>query len=162
MSQDFHKQLYNMFNPFDPLEPGDSAYVDCQEVRGDSDIIMQLGNSIILSDKLTYQLYTGHRGAGKSTELKRLKNFLEEKHLYVVYFAADDDLEEEDIQHADILLACTRYLLEALKDNANANPLVDWLKDRWRSLEELASTEISFDKASVEVGISQFANLLRS
>ncbi|OYE03092.1 P-loop NTPase fold protein [Nostoc sp. 'Peltigera membranacea cyanobiont' 232] len=159
MPQDFHRQLYNMFNPFNPLEPGDLAYVDCQEVRGDGDIRMQLGNSIVLSDQLIYQLYTGHRGAGKSTELKRLKEYLEEKDFYVVYFAAGNDFEEEDIQHTDILLACTRYLIEALKDYANANPLVDWLKERWKSLEELASTEISFDQANIELGISQFAKV---
>ncbi|MFN6462280.1 MAG: P-loop NTPase fold protein [Nostoc sp. DedVER02] len=159
MAQDLHRQLYNMFNPFNPLEPGDLAYVDCQEVRGDGDIMMQLGSSIVLSDQLVYQLYTGHRGAGKSTELKRLKEYLEKKDFYVVYFAAGDDLEEEDIQHTDILLACTRYLIEALKDSANANKLVDWLKERWKSLEELASTEISFDQANIELGISQFAKV---
>ncbi|MBD2473074.1 P-loop NTPase fold protein [Nostoc sp. FACHB-145] len=159
VGQDFHRGLYNIFNPFNPLEPGDIAYVDCQDVRGDGDIRMQLGNSIVLSDQLVYRLYTGHMGAGKSTELKRFKKYLEEKNFYVVYFAAGDDLEEEDIQHTDILLTCTRYLIEAFKDSANANSLVNWLKERWQSLEELASTEISFDQANIELGISQFAKV---
>ncbi len=159
MTPNFHKQLYNTFNPLYPLEAGDEAYVDCKEVRGDGDIITQLGSSITLSeaDQFTCQLYTGHRGAGKSTELKRLKKDLEDKGLFVVYFAAGDDLEEEDIEHSDILLACTRYLLEALKDEADANPLIEWLKERWNSLAELASTEISFEKA--EFGIAQFAKV---
>ncbi|WP_027402064.1 P-loop NTPase fold protein [Aphanizomenon flos-aquae] len=159
MDQDLHKHLYNAFNPLNPLEAGDAAYVDCQEVRGADDIVIQLGRSIVLSDQLTYQLYTGHRGAGKSTELKRLKKYLEEQRLRVIYFAAGDALEEEDIEHTDILLACTRYLLEDLKDSANANPLINWLKDRWKSLQELASTEISFEQTSVEAGITQFAKV---
>lgn len=162
MAQNFHKQLYNSFNPFHPLEPGDKAYVICDKVRGDDDIVNQLGRSIVFSnsDQPTCQLYTGHRGAGKSTELKRLKQYLEKNGFYVVYFAAGDDLEEEDIQHTDILLACTRYLLEALKDSADAKPLVNWLKNRWKSLEHLALTEISFDEAKIEVGISQFAKVI--
>jgi hypothetical protein len=160
MTQDIHKRLYNIFNPLRPLEAGDPAYVDCQEVRGDGDILMQLGRLIILSDNLTYQLYTGHRGAGKSTELKRLKKYLEDNQFYVVYFAAGDDLEEEDIQHTDILFACTRYLLEALKNSgADAKPIVNWLQERWKSLKDLASTEITFESPDIELGISQFAKI---
>jgi len=156
----FHRQLYNAFDPFRPLEAGDKAYVECQKVRGDGDVIVQLGTPIIFSNKLTYQLYTGHRGAGKSTELKRLKKHLEDRNFHVVYFAAGDDLDEEDIQYTDILLACTRYLLEDLKDKADVSPLVDWLKNRWTALKDLALTDISFDKISLEVGISQFAKVM--
>ncbi|MFM8294227.1 MAG: P-loop NTPase fold protein [Microcystaceae cyanobacterium] len=121
---------------------------------------MQLGNPIILSNGLTYQLYTGHRGAGKSTELKRLKKHLENSNFHVVYFAAGDDLDEEDIQYTDILLACTRYLLEDLKNKADVSPLVNWLENRWTALKDLALTEITFDKINLEVGIAQFAKVM--
>lgn len=62
MSDQILRQLYNVFDPLRPLKPGDSAYVDCRAVRGDGDILEQLGRPIILSDKETAQLYTGHRG----------------------------------------------------------------------------------------------------
>lgn len=80
------KNLYNAFDPFRPLPPGDPTYVDCREVRGDGDILEDLGNRIELSDRKTCQLYSGHRGAGKSTELLKLKQALEEQKFYVVYF----------------------------------------------------------------------------
>ncbi len=107
------KHLYNAFDPFRPLPAGDPTYVDCREVRGDGDILEDLGSRIVLSDKKTCQLYSGHRGAGKSTELLKLKQALEEQKFYVVYFAADEeDIESEDAEYTDILLACTRHILE--------------------------------------------------
>jgi len=48
MTQGFQliDNLYNAFNPYAPLPAGDAAYVNCEEVRGDSDILMDLGNQI--------------------------------------------------------------------------------------------------------------------
>ncbi|KKI99556.1 hypothetical protein [Prochlorothrix hollandica] len=31
-------EIYNSFNPFQPLEPGDRFYVDCHAVRGNDNI----------------------------------------------------------------------------------------------------------------------------
>ncbi|NES00400.1 MAG: ATP-binding protein [Symploca sp. SIO1B1] len=153
------KQIYNTFNPFQPLLAGDPVYVDCQEVRGSGDIIRWLGRDILFSHQNTYQLYAGHRGAGKSTELLRLKKYLEDNHCFVVYFAADEeDINPQDAQYTDILLACTRHLLEELK-NADPKPLLNWLQQRWQNLKDLALTEISLENMSVEAQISEFGQL---
>ena len=159
-NSDLLKNLYNAFDPFRPLPAGDPNYVDCREVRGDGDILEDLGNRLQLSNQKTCQLYSGHRGAGKSTELLRLKHSLEKQKFYVVYFAADEeDIESEDAQYTDILLACTRHILEDLQKSANTAPLRNWLKDRWQELKDLALTEISFEGMSVEGQIAQFAKL---
>ncbi|MFN6569562.1 hypothetical protein [Dendronalium sp. ChiSLP03b] len=119
-------------------------------VRGDGDILVEVGREILLSDRKTCQLYAGHRGAGKSTELLRLQKNLNDRGCFVVYFAADDqDIEPEDAQYTDILLACTRRLLEALKDNANPEPLLSWLKSRWHELKDLLP-DVYLDGLSVE------------
>ena len=47
MSQDFITKVYNAFNPFDPLQPNDPAYVNCSEVRGNDDIFREIGRKII-------------------------------------------------------------------------------------------------------------------
>jgi hypothetical protein len=157
---DLLKNLYNAFDPFRPLPAGDPNYVDCREVRGDGDILEDLGIRLQRSNQKTCQLYSGHRGAGKSTELLRLKKSLEEQKFYVVYFAADEeDIESEDAQYTDILLACTRHLLEDLQKSADTGPLRNWLKSRWQELKDLALTEITFEGLSVEGQISQFAKL---
>ena len=153
-------ELYNVFDPFEPLSPTDPQYVDCREVRGDGDILTDLGHKIRRSQRMTCQLYAGHRGAGKSTELLRLKEYLEQNNFLVVYFAADEaDIDAEDAEYADILLACTRHLLEDLKDIAKPDPLTEWLRSRWQELKDLALTEVKFESLSVQQQISQFAKL---
>src|SRR4028118_799954 len=162
MTQESEKlltNLYNAFDPFYPLPAGDPQYVDCREVRGDGDIIEDLGRKIKLSQRMTCQLYAGHRGAGKSTELLRLQEYLQNQGCFVVYFAADDeDINPEDTEYTDILLACTRHLLDSLR-NANSKPLRDWMRDRWEDVKDLALTEVSFETLSLESQIAQFAKL---
>jgi len=155
------KRIFNAFDPFRPLPAGDQGYVDCREVRGDGDILFQLSREIVYSDPMTCQLYTGHRGAGKSTELLKLKKYLEDEKFYVVYFAADDenDIDPEDTQYTELLLACTRHLLKSLKDKANPNPLLNWLKKRWESIKDLLLTEIDFDNLTIEAQISLFGKI---
>jgi len=162
MQQDFAilKRIYNSFDPFRPLPAGDPAYVDCADVRGDGDILVEVGREILLSERMTCQLYAGHRGAGKSTELLRLQKYLDEQGCFVVYFAADEeDIDPEDAQYTDILLACTRHLLEELKNSASPSILLNWLKERWQDLKDLALTEVSLESLDVEAQISQFAKI---
>lgn len=94
------KNIYNKFNPFNPLPAHDPAYVNCSEVRGDDDIFKEVGKTIIYSDEPTCQLYTGHRGVGKSTELLRLEDYLQKHGCFVVYFpATEGDIDELDVQY---------------------------------------------------------------
>lgn len=154
------KGIFNAFDPFRPLEPGDPAYVDCQEVRGDSDIETEMGSQILWSDQPTYQLYAGHRGAGKSTELQRLAAYLRDADCRVIYFAADEeDIDPEDAQYTDILLACTRRILEDLEGEANPKALLKWVKGRWKGLKELALREVAFDDLDLQAQIGVFAKL---
>lgn len=153
------KGIYNGFDPFRPLPAGDPAYVDCREVRGDGDILTELGTEILFCDRKTCQLYAGHRGAGKSTELLRFRKYLEEQNCFVVYFQADEeDIDPEDAQYTDILLACTRHLIEELKET-DPKPLLNWLENRWQEMRDLALTQVSLEKLSFGAKIAQFANL---
>jgi hypothetical protein len=156
---DFLRDLYNAFDPFQPLPVGDSAYVDCNAVRGDGDILQAVGREILLSARKTCQLYAGHRGAGKSTELLRLQKHLNDQGFFVVYFAAEEeDIDPEDVQYTDILLACTKNILAAFK-NLDSQPVLSWLKERWEDLKDLLQTQISFEELSLEVQVSQFAKI---
>ncbi|MEM8809603.1 MAG: ATP-binding protein, partial [Cyanobacteria bacterium P01_G01_bin.38] len=151
-------EIYSAFEPFAP--PLKEAYVDCQEVRGKWDVIRELGRKITRSKDPTSQLYSGYRGVGKSTELGRLREYLAQKQYKVVYFAVDEqDIEPQDAEYADILFACTRQLVEAVKLEKGHNPLVTWMRDRWESLKDLALTEVEFDSLSLEGQIEQFATI---
>lgn len=155
--------IYNAVDPFQPLEPGDPVYVDCEAERGDANVLIDLGPEILRSERYTCQLYAGHRGAGKSTELLRLKADLEAKGCFVVYFAAvgeDGDIDPQDVQYTDILLACARHLLESLTQ-ADPTPLGNWFKDQLKTLYELGKTEIQLESLNVDVNLlaNQFASM---
>ncbi|MBE9059759.1 AAA family ATPase [cf. Phormidesmis sp. LEGE 11477] len=150
--------MYNAFTPT-PLQPGDPAYVDCRAVRGDEDVVEDLGRTVRRSREYTYQLYSGYRGSGKTTELLRLGEALEGRGHIVVYFAADEeDLSVQDAQYTDILLACTRHLLKRLKA-ADPEPILKWLRARLRDLKDVMLTDINVDKVNLEVGLKEFGRI---
>ncbi|MEM9006159.1 MAG: ATP-binding protein [Cyanobacteria bacterium P01_F01_bin.86] len=151
------RSIYNAFDPFEPLPAGDSVYVNCSSVRGDENILVDVGRQITYADRITHQLYTGHRGAGKSTELLRLKADLEMQGYKVVYFAAEEsDIDPEDAQYTDILLACTRNLLKNLKGDQSR--IQAWLQSRKTELVDAMQSEVGFDNATVNAAVP-FAKL---
>ena len=163
MSEDLITKIYNAFNPFEPLQPGDPAYVNCSKVRGNEDIFKEVGRKIIRSNRKTCQLYTGHRGVGKSTELLRLKKYLEDRGCFVVYFGATEgDIDEQDVYYTDIILACIRHILEELRNCASPQPLLQWLQSRWSSLKNLALSEVDFEELEIEQQIGLFTKLTAS
>ncbi|BAZ29847.1 hypothetical protein NIES4074_22940 [Cylindrospermum sp. NIES-4074] len=91
-------------------------YIDFASVRGGK-IIEALQRTItrISPDAPTCQLFTGHLGCGKSTELLRLKAELEEQQFQVVYFESTRVLEMADVDVTDILLAIAGQVSENLE-----------------------------------------------
>lgn len=108
-------ETYNAVNPEQPLLPGDPRYVDCAPWRGDEHIVNMIARRIIRADAAApvqrlKQLLAGHRGCGKSTELLLLKEKLEQVGYFVVYFDAVLEIDVNDVDYADILLAMMRQL----------------------------------------------------
>jgi hypothetical protein len=113
------QRFFNACNPSRSLflsNPEDKLYyIDFATVRGGK-IIEALKRTItkLTPDQPTCQLFTGHIGCGKSTELSRLKTELEAEEFHVVYFASSEDLDETDIDVTDIILAIARQVLASL------------------------------------------------
>jgi hypothetical protein len=91
-------------------------YIDFSSVRGGR-IIEALGRTItrLSPDEPTCQLFTGHIGCGKSTELFRLKAQLEQQQFHVVYFESSQDLDMADVDISDILLSIAKSVSESLE-----------------------------------------------
>ncbi|MEM9215084.1 MAG: P-loop NTPase fold protein [Cyanobacteria bacterium P01_F01_bin.150] len=100
-----------------PTEAEDQKYyVDFASVRGGR-IIKTLERTILMQARLnkpTCQLFTGHIGCGKSTELRKLQADLEEQNFHVVYFESTEDLDMADVDVTDVLLAITRQISVSL------------------------------------------------
>jgi hypothetical protein len=113
-------RFYQACNPSTPLDLGNPDnrryYIDFSSVRGGK-IVKALGRTIITlsPDRPTCQLFTGHIGCGKSTELLRLKALLEQENFEVIYFESSEDLDMGDIDITDILLAIARQVSEHLQ-----------------------------------------------
>ncbi|MBE9128849.1 MULTISPECIES: P-loop NTPase fold protein [unclassified Coleofasciculus] len=91
-------------------------YINFSSVRGGR-IVEALGRTItrLSPEEPTCQLFTGHIGCGKSTELFRLKAQLEEQDFHVVYFESSQDLDMADVDISDILLSIARSVSENLE-----------------------------------------------
>lgn len=99
-------------------ESDQQYYIDFSSVRG-GEIIEEVKQIITLyadeNDK-TCQLFTGHIGCGKSTELLRLKAELEQEDFHVVYFESSQDLDLVDVRISDIMLAIAGRISESLEE----------------------------------------------
>ena len=115
------ERFYQACNPSRPLmvENVDDRmyYIDFTSVRGGK-IIEALLRTItkISPNTPTCQLFTGHLGCGKSTELLRLKAELEAQNFHVVYFESTHVLEMVDIDVTDILLAIAGLVSKNLEE----------------------------------------------
>jgi hypothetical protein len=113
-------KFFGACNPSKTLIAGNpedrSYYIDFSAVRGGK-IVEALGRTItrISPNEPTCQLFTGHIGCGKSTELFRLKAQLEAEKFHVVYFESSQDLDMADIDISDILLAIAKSVSESME-----------------------------------------------
>jgi AAA ATPase domain len=112
-------KFFNVCNPSKTLKVENREdlqyYIDFSSVRG-SNVIQRLRRTIANQpNEATCQLFTGHIGCGKSTELFRLKDELEQQGFHVVYFESSADLDMADVDISDILLAITRQVSSSLE-----------------------------------------------
>ena len=126
---------YKQCNPDYALPADDNRYIDLSEVRGENiRIISTIRRSIERSDDNTCTyLISGHRGSGKTTELFRLKQRLEQDSYFCVYFDVGDALDLADISYIDIFLAMVDETSKALQmvdldiDNETITDIHNWI-----------------------------------
>lgn len=114
------KKLFQIANPSRTLDltnlEDQKYYIDFSEVRG-SNLISKLRRTIELSENQpTCQLFTGHIGCGKSTELSNLRAKLQDKNYHVVYFESSQDLDMGDVDISDILLVIAQQITKSLEN----------------------------------------------
>jgi nucleoside-triphosphatase THEP1 len=112
-------------------------YIDFSSVRG-GDVITKLKQKIsyFKPNDPTCQLFTGHIGCGKSTELLRLQGELEADGFHVIYFESSEDLEMTDVDIGDVLLAIARRVSQNLEEINIAEPrrFKELLQGAWNVL----------------------------
>jgi hypothetical protein len=102
-------------------------YIDFTKARSGKrssvSLIDELYRTITRSDDSSHQLFTGHIGCGKSTELLKLQHDLERDGFHVVYLDSSEDLVMTDVDISDILLTIARQVSKSLLDqNIHLDP----------------------------------------
>ncbi len=122
----------------------DPRWVDTEDARGEyslNTLRRVLGvhpSKLRLSaHEQRYCLFSGHRGCGKSTELRRISNDLHDPNVYYVVFAdATEELDVNNLRYQDILLHLAGRLVgQLLADGIEIPPvhlqrLHDWFTER--------------------------------
>ena len=152
-------RFFKACNPSKTLVMGDAAdrqyYIDFSDVRG-CKIVEELQRTItrISPYEPTCQLFTGHIGCGKSTELQRLKTELEFAGFHVVYFESSQDLDMADIDISDILLSVARQVsvsLEAIGIKITAG----YFSNLFKEIGDFLQNSIELSEAELSIGIAK-------
>jgi ABC-type lipoprotein export system ATPase subunit len=115
------------------------------------------------ADNFSTILFTGHRGSGKSTELKRIQKECE-KSYHVIYIEVDEETDINDANYTDLYLIVIKQVEFTLRklglkfDQKLLNNFEAWFKEITKeseSLEKYASVE-----ASLEDGAPFIAKLM--
>jgi hypothetical protein len=161
------QKIYSVFSP-SPLRLDQQVlYVNLDDLRGDAGIVHGMAQKIRLSDQPTCQVLTGHRGSGKSTELVRLRQELEqtvegEPGYFVVQVQADDELDRNDIDFPEVLIAIVRQMAAQLRKRADIKLKPGYFKRRLERLKDLAFSEVSFDKLDLETGMGTLSTTIKN
>lgn len=158
------ERIYQAFDPA-PLEADQvSLYVDLDFVRGASGTVDALAQRIRLSNSPTCQIITGHRGSGKTTELKRLQHGLEsgDKKFFVVFCEADEDIDRNDIDFPDVLVAIMRQLAGQLKERVGIELKAGYFRDRFERVKHLLGSSVDIESLVLEAGMRQLSASIKS
>ena len=135
----------------EPLDgEADPRWVDTAEARGSYQLhrlYRRLGVDMGRSDQRLqtphengYFLFSGHRGCGKSTELRRIRDELDAPDIFYVVFAdAAQGLDVNNLRYQDILFHLAAKLVERLEiDRISIDPvhlrrLEEWFTERVES-----------------------------
>lgn len=152
------RDAYRICTP-EPLvgEDIDCYYVDLSAVRS-TRTIQNITANLQLLDPGEYctLLFTGHRGCGKSTELRRIQKRLESEY-YIIYLEADVELDLNDAEYTDLYLLIIKkiadelYKVGAKFDSQLLNSFESWFKEITKETERSVEQGVSI-QADVEAG----------
>ena len=111
--------VYRVCDPDRPLSADDDRYVDLSAVRGTKVIATTIARRIgrCTDGRYYQQLFSGHRGSGKSTELLRLKKELERRDFFTVYIDVEELLDLVEVDYLDVLLSIAKQTEQVLRES---------------------------------------------
>lgn len=113
------RSIYQRCDPIESLRPNDKRYVPIYQGGHCEDPVSRLKTHIDFSPVESFQLFSGFRGSGKTTELFRLRAEMEKAGCVVLYANALDYLNPaEPVQISDLLMVIAGAFSDRLADQA--------------------------------------------
>jgi hypothetical protein len=141
-------------------------YVNWQEQKSlaPDDIKKLLARGIARSEIPVCRMLTGHRGVGKTTELKRVKQRLESSEtgrpLFVSFLEVEQWLDLQDVQAPDIIFHMVRQLVDD-PDAAGFGLGRAKLDQFFSEVKDLLNSEVEFQTIKAPAGIVEFGLQLK-
>lgn len=157
------------------LQPDDPRLVDTTAARGSDATARRFQRKFgwhapdFFPPAEKHVLFFGHIGAGKSTELRRYSKELEKcGHFLVVEVDVTTELDRNNLQYADVLLAMAQKLMDALSKRPDVQlpddalkPLRSWFVERTTEVEEAKQLTAELQtQAQAQGGIPFLASFL--
>ena len=133
-----------------PLSPESDFYVEILPHNPSGDPILELRQRILLAESESVNLLSGFRGNGKSTELRRLKQLLEQRGCYVVLVdLLDYVLTTKPVELSDFILSLMAALAHEIEQQSGLKPLSE---SYWQRLTKFLESEVRLESA--DLGLS--------
>ena len=150
LAQNTRDELKTLYNALADrvLEPGDPVYV-AQINQDGADAVEEIATEVDWQEGGGVCLFTGQRGTGKSTELKRLKHRLEQLGAVVFYV----DLSEfllltKEVEISDFLVSVAGAMSEQVQQRYGGSP---GNRSYWERLSVFLQTKIEITEFSAKI-----------
>lgn len=132
-----------------PLEPNDRCYVPhLGKPDGTGDPIVDIYNRISWSEAASVSLLSGHRGSGKSTELRRLRKLLEDEGCVVFLCDMYDYMNmTTQVEISDFFISIMGALNDAYYAKFGENPAQE---NYWERLVNFLNTDVRLEGLTLE------------
>jgi hypothetical protein len=166
-------KLFQACEPNESISPSDSRYVNFDSARGDSPA-PRFAKGLRLADPVRpeIKLLAGHRGIGKTSELLRLKELLEEPSsnanpnppFKVIFFDVNDSLDINDLDLPDLLVLIAGEVQRQLKEAAmpGFTETSAYIQRVWDDIKVTLGSKVELKGADVEAPFGKLAVELKN
>jgi len=156
------RSLYQAFEPI-PLEAHQTdLYVDLDSVRGDTNVARNLHKEIQFSNKPKTWLVAGHKGCGKSTELRRLYQQLNSgPRPYFTVLCTERDIDTVNVEFTDVLIVVLQRVAQELR-KFSISLTSGYLEDLRARISKSLFTEVEVEKVDLSMGLAKISAAMKS
>ncbi|MCY2967665.1 MAG: hypothetical protein NT069_29230 [Planctomycetota bacterium] len=156
------RRLHQAFDPR-PLEADQTdLYVNLDEVRGEADIATRLYRPIVYAKQPTVQLLAGHKGSGKSTELRRLRQRLEQgTSKFFTLLVTERDIDPNNVGFAEVLIVLLQRVAAEVELREKIRLKPGYFAERFQQLKDLLFSEVALEKIELPVLLGKVSASIR-